>query len=107
MNFYDRVKELVKNKGYNLITFLQSLGISYETYKSAKRLNNLPKTNETLKIAAALNVSVEYLVTGKGLDIEPDIKEAMLLLQSLPKEKRLPIIAIIKSQVDFWKTATI
>ena len=66
MDFYDRVKELTKQKNLSLITFLQSLGINYETYKSAKRIGRLPRTDESLAIAGALNTTVEYLVTGSA-----------------------------------------
>ena len=65
MDFYERVKELSKAQNLSLIPFLQSLGINYETYKSAKRLNNLPRADEAVKIAESLNTSVEYLVSGK------------------------------------------
>lgn len=64
MDFYERVKELSKTQNLSLIPFLQSLGINYETYKSAKRLNNLPRADEAVKIAKALNTSVEFLVSG-------------------------------------------
>lgn len=64
MDFYERVKELSKTQNLSLIPFLQSLGINYETYKSAKRLNNLPRADEAVKIAEALNTSVEFLVSG-------------------------------------------
>lgn len=64
MDFYERVKELVKLQNLSLIPFLQSLGVNYETYKSAKRLNNLPRADEAVKIAEALNTSVEFLVSG-------------------------------------------
>ena len=74
MDFYDRVKELSKAKNFSLIPLLQSLGINYETYKSAKRLNNLPRADEAVKIAQALNVSVEFLVTGIEPESKADIK---------------------------------
>ncbi len=64
MDFYERVKILSKKNNISLTSFLQSLGINYETYKSAKRLNNLPRADEAVKIASALNTSVEFLVTG-------------------------------------------
>lgn len=75
MDFYERVKELVKNNNLSLIPFLQSLGINYETYKSAKRLGHLPRTDEALSIAKALNTTVEYLVTGKLSDSDSQLSE--------------------------------
>lgn len=65
MDFYERVKNLAKEQNLSLISFLESLGINYSSYKSAKQLNNLPRADEAVKIAQALNTTVEYLVTGQ------------------------------------------
>lgn len=65
MDFYERVKNLVKNKNLSLLPFLSSLGIEYEKYRGQKRFNNLPRADEAVKIAQALNTTVEFLVTGE------------------------------------------
>jgi len=64
MDFFDRVKELVKAKNLNLRDFIEGLGMNYDSYNSLKRYENLPRADESVRIAAALNVSVEFLVTG-------------------------------------------
>jgi hypothetical protein len=69
MDFFDRVKDLVKqNTTLTLRSFIESMGLNYETYYSGKRRDNLPRADEALKIAQALNTSVEYLVTGRKPD---------------------------------------
>ena len=66
MNFFERVKTLVKLRTKTTLRgFIESLGINYETYYSGRRLNNLPRADEAYKIAQALNTTVEYLVTGQ------------------------------------------
>lgn len=75
MDFYENVKKLVKNNNLTLRSFIESLGINYDTYNGQKRLNNLPRADEALKIAKALNTTVEYLVTG----IEPEITKQDVL----------------------------
>lgn len=65
MNFYENVKKLVKNNNFTLRIFIESLGINYDTYNGQKRLNNLPRADEAVKIAQALNTTVEFLVTGE------------------------------------------
>ena len=61
--FYDRVKALVsKNTPFTLRAFIESLGINYDSYNGQKRYNNLPRVDEAVKIAKALNTTVEYLV---------------------------------------------
>lgn len=64
MDFYERVKALVKNHNLQLIAFLESLGIDYNSWKGSKRLGLLPRADDAVKIAMALDTSVEYLVTG-------------------------------------------
>lgn len=69
MEFYDRVKELVRMKtGLTLRSFIEGLGMNYDSYNSLKRYGNLPRADEAYKIASALGVSVDYLVSGKDND---------------------------------------
>ena len=75
MDFYDRVKELVRIKKLSLIPFLQNLGINYETYKSAKRLGNFPSADKAFHIAKALETTVEYLMTGQESDVMQELIE--------------------------------
>lgn len=86
MDFYDRTKELVKKYNLSLIPFLQDLGIKYETFKSARRLNVLPRADEAVAIAEALNTTVEYLVTGKEPEIAPDVSEILDTIQKLENQ---------------------
>ena len=80
MDFYERVKYLVKEKNFSLIPFLESIGINYGTYKAQRRYNNLPRADEAVKIAQALGTSVEYLVTGENLPPITNIKSSLLNL---------------------------
>jgi hypothetical protein len=67
MTFYDNVKRLVKeNTTMTLESFIGSLGINYGTYHTQRKSGNLPRADESVKIAQALGVSVEYLVTGEN-----------------------------------------
>lgn len=70
MDFFDRVKNLVKdNTNLTLRAFIESLAINYDSYNGLKRYGNLPRADEAVKIAKALNTSAEYLVTGKDDNI--------------------------------------
>ena len=64
MNFYDRVKELAESQNKPLIKLLEENGIKYDSYKTARRQGYLLRTDESCKIAKALNTTVEYLVYG-------------------------------------------
>ncbi len=82
MDFYERVKQLVKDKKLTLIPFLQSVEINYETYKSAKRLGYYPRADEAYRIAKSLNTSVEFLITGK----EPEIDRKSVIKKYLQEQ---------------------
>lgn len=91
MDFYERVKKLVKDKtDLTLRAFIESLGINYDSYNGLKRYSNLPRADEAVKIADALGTSVEHLVTGreqnKAAQELDDLKQGLyklLHLQSL------------------------
>jgi transcriptional regulator with XRE-family HTH domain len=76
VDFYDRIKQLAKEtKGLTVQEFVLSLGLNHDSYYSLKRAGNLPRADEALKIAQALNTSVEYLVTGT----EPENSKTAIL----------------------------
>lgn len=82
MNFYENVKKLVKTNNLNLRNFIESLGINYSSYNSCKKYGNLPRADEAVKIAKALNTSVEYLVTGE----EPAIDKKKIIAEYLTEQ---------------------
>lgn len=82
MEFYENVKKLAKLQNLQIIPFLESLGINYSTYKGYKQCNNLPRADEAVKIAKALNTSVEYLVTGE----EPAIDKKKIIAEYLTEQ---------------------
>lgn len=65
MIFFDNVKTLVKQRNQTLRNFIESLGINYDSYNTCKKCSNLPRADEAVKIAKALDTTVEYLVTGE------------------------------------------
>lgn len=57
--------------------------------------NNLPNVENAVKIAKALNVSVEYLVTGKDYSSGVPLDKTWRQLQSLPKSIKESITNLI------------
>ena len=88
MDFYARVKHLVKESNLSLQDFLFSVGIKQSSYYSLQQAGNLPRADEALAIAQALGVTVEYLVSGKDPE-KPDtaglVRHAEALLDGLKK----------------------
>jgi hypothetical protein len=64
MNFYDRVRHLARKKGKSVQELIISLEINLDSYYTMKKSGNLPRADEAVRIARALGVSVEHLVTG-------------------------------------------
>lgn len=83
LDFYDRVKDLAHQKNVNLKTFIETCGLNYDSYNSCKRYGNLPRSEEAVKIAKALNTSVEYLVT--GIDASPYMEENRMLKEKIQR----------------------
>jgi hypothetical protein len=84
MDFFDRVKDLVKQRTtLTLRAFIESMGLNYETYYSGKRRVTLPRADEALKIAAALHTTVEFLVTGEEPDTSSQYRDALGKIQDI------------------------
>jgi len=65
IDFYERVKALVKSKKTTIEYVAGEAGLSLASYNAYRRHDNLPRADEALKIAHVLDTTVEYLLTGK------------------------------------------
>jgi transcriptional regulator with XRE-family HTH domain len=65
IDFYDRVKSLVKAKKTTIEYVVGEAGLSLASYNAYRRHENLPRADEALKIAQVLETTVEYLLTGE------------------------------------------
>ena len=71
LEFWKRIKILLKDKNISQQNLAASLDIPSDTFSKWIQKDRLPDAEQTYKIATALGVSVEYLITGKM----PDNKE--------------------------------
>jgi len=67
LSFWKRVRELLTND-LNQAWLCREIGVSSSSLSAWINRNRLPKADMAVKIANALGVSVEYLVTGKEND---------------------------------------
>ena len=72
--FWDFVKEELKNKNLSLKTLSDLTELNYRTLQNQIGRNILPDVISAVKIAKALNTTVEFLVTG----VEPDTSKLEL-----------------------------
>lgn len=82
LDFFERIKSMVKAQNLNLRQFIDSCGINYESYNSCKRYGNFLRADEALKIAKSLHTSVEYLITG----FEPEIDTKSVIRKYLQEQ---------------------
>lgn len=108
-DFFDRVKNLVKqNSDYTIREFLISIEINPENYYSLRKLNNFPRCNDAQKIADALGVSLDYLVTGEVRDsgifpYDNEIKNILEDLFALENDQREFLLFSLKNQIKYIK----
>ena len=88
MDFYVRVKQLTKKKRLSLQNFIISIGLNHDSYYSLQRAGNLPRADEALAIARALDTSVEYLLM--GTESENNVKYVLDDIQTVIDRYRNP-----------------
>ena len=101
-SFKDRLRDEIEYKGLLIKEISAKCGISNSTFLSYVDARGvLPNVETAVKIAQALNVSVEYLVTGEN----PQEKENSAInsivndLKSLPKEQILTVQKMVHALV--------
>lgn len=111
---YEIYQRLLDEKGLKNADVARDTGISNMTLSDWKRGKSIPKSDKIRKIAEYLNVSVDYLMTGKEVEfivetaktdvlltkMPSKIKEYALKLAELPKEKQDQIMSLIDMLED-------
>lgn len=67
-DFWRRVKDLIKSQNTTQEWVANSANVSFNNLKQQIFHNRIPVADEAVRIAKALNTSVEYLVTGEESD---------------------------------------
>ncbi|MEL3905583.1 MAG: helix-turn-helix transcriptional regulator [Treponema sp.] len=84
LDFWVRVKELLKVKNITQDKIAAQINERADSFSRWIQKDRLPDALQTYKIAQALNVSIEYLVTGK----EPENAEKIAAV----KEQLLEVV---------------
>ncbi|AEF82344.1 helix-turn-helix domain-containing protein [Leadbettera azotonutricia] len=86
INFWKRVKDLIKQKGLTEIKVAQTCGIPVSTFTGWMYKGFYPSVYDGYNIARALGVSIEYLMTGKEKHEKPgntELENIRLLLHKV------------------------
>ena len=106
---YEVYQKLLDEKGLKNADVARATGISNMTLSDWKRGKSVPKSDKMRKIAEYLNVSVDYLMTGKDTEFTPEMaqidvtlsnmskrmKEYALRLNNLPSDKQELVMNLI------------
>lgn len=86
-----RVDLMLSAKGFSTLRELSdSIGIDYNTMKSWRSRNLIPKTLEMYSMAQSLKTSIEELLTGKSYnEIPEEISDIVSALRIAPKEDHI------------------
>ena len=88
---YEIYQRLLDKKGVKNSDVARATGISNMTLSDWKRGKSVPKSDKMRKIAEYLNVSVDYLMTGKDGAFTKEIAETDAKLLFMNKEMILVI----------------
>ena len=104
MGFKENLKEELTYKGMLVKDLAEKTGLNQASLSNYLRENSsIPSADIAVKIAKALNVSVEYLVSGKDrLIIEKEVFDIQIIqiakkLSKINKDDLKHIIALIES----------
>lgn len=84
---YERYCELRDNLGYKDADVVRLSGVTKSTFSDWKAGRSVPKREKLEKIANALNVSIDYLMTGKTFDQYSD-EVAMIIARTVKDENK-------------------
>ena len=106
-DFSKRLRSEIEYQGLNRKEFAAITGIKIRALDTYLGPNpSMPPADTAVKIAAALGVSVEYLVTGREYQQKTDISKYLQFrdllddLALLPEETLNPIKAVVKAFAD-------
>ncbi|MCH5272733.1 MAG: helix-turn-helix transcriptional regulator [Lachnospiraceae bacterium] len=79
MKTIERIKEIMNERGIKQTELAKSLGIGKTTINAWFNNNSDPKIEQLEQIAKRLEVSIEYLVTGKESNTSYSLEERQLI----------------------------
>jgi len=103
MSFRENLREAIDYSGLEQKEVAYKANISLRNIENYLRENaSIPAADKAVKIAQALGVSVEYLVTGKDAkqkttQYPPEAKTVAEITAQMEKKNRRMAVAIIKS----------
>ena len=95
---YEIYQRLLDEKGLKNADVARATGISNMTLSDWKRGKSVPKSDKMRKIAEYLNVSADYLTTGKETELTAEMAEIDLELSQM--KERIKLYALKMSKLS-------
>lgn len=105
MNLGEHISLLRKRKKISQARLGQEIGTSGDIIGRYERNLMIPSIGVIIKIADALEVSIDYLVGKISQEIDHEITEKLIEVAQLPKEKRQYIIGLVDMCLRDFKTS--
>ncbi|MBR6216271.1 MAG: helix-turn-helix transcriptional regulator [Spirochaetaceae bacterium] len=101
MGFKENLKSELEYKGMLVKELAHLSGIKKQTLDNyLSTHNSIPNAELAVKIAKALDTSVEYLITGEKAETKhnenSDISELIAIYKKLPEEKKTALLLIAR-----------
>lgn len=104
MNFWERVKQKIKIQNTTQEWVAKCVEVSIGTFRNWIYYDRIPQADQSVKIAQALDTSVEYLVNGKEnlypSSNNPDYNELCELLSGLSEKQLAEVKGVLKSYIQ-------
>jgi transcriptional regulator with XRE-family HTH domain len=102
MEFFDRIKQLVKQNHTTIEALCSGIGLKKSTYQMMRHRGNLPTLDIAAAMAEALNVSLSYLAYGRDQEavvkyfgVSDELQEYVKKFEKLEGKKRETIKELI------------
>ena len=110
--FWNRVDQILKDKNMKKAELMRQSGVDQRTISKGILLGTMPLLDNALKIAAALGVTVQYLLYGtEDKEVDVDLEEAYIAINKSRRQseiaKILPSLnseqlSAIESMIHSW-----
>ena len=101
---YEVYQRLLDKKGLKNADVARATGISNMTLSDWKRGKSVPKSDKMRKIAEYLNVSVDYLMTGKDMEFTVEMAEIdgqLIMMDKILKEYAIKLCNLSKEDKNY------
>ena len=106
MKFGEKITKLKKLKKMSQVELAEKTGISRDAISKYERGDVLPSVEYAKRIAEALGVSLDYLVSDSEQDeaLDNEAVKRIKDIQNLPKQEKDKVLSVLDALVRDFKT---